>query len=112
MANGDRLTNGHWHLDKRVPISLILAIMIQTGSFIWFMSALNSDVEGLERRTARMETRSAQVEANVVANTTSVAVFNENLVHFRKTQDRMEASLERMENMLDAMAIEHERDRP
>lgn len=109
MANGE--PNNNWHLDKRVPITLIVAIMLQTGSFIWFMSGLNSDVEGLERRTQRMEVRNTMLEANVSANTTSVAVFNENLVHFRQTQDRMEASLQRMEDMLDAMALEHERNR-
>ena len=109
MANG--ASNGHWHLDKRVPITLIVAIMIQTGSFIWFMSALNSDVEGLERRTQRIETRNTMMEANVSANTTSVAVFNENLVHFRQTQERMEASLTRMEDMLDDMALEYQRNK-
>ena len=51
------------------------------------------------------------MEANVSANTTSVAVFNENLVHFRQTQERMEASLTRMEDMLDDMALEYQRNK-
>jgi hypothetical protein len=40
----------HWHLDKRVPIALILTIAIQTGGFIWWASDVNARVAQLERQ--------------------------------------------------------------
>lgn len=40
----ERVRDG-WHLDKRVPLGLIFAIIIQTGTFIWFMSDLANEVE-------------------------------------------------------------------
>lgn len=38
-----------WHLDKRVPITLIFAIFIQTASAFWWASQMESRVEVLER---------------------------------------------------------------
>jgi hypothetical protein len=40
----------HWHLDRRVPIALIIAIAVQTGGFIWWASDLNARVTHVERQ--------------------------------------------------------------
>ena len=42
---------GHsrWHLDKRVPIAFIAAIVMQTFMFGWIASAFNARVEGIEQ---------------------------------------------------------------
>lgn len=46
MSDSERQNSGQsWHLDKRVPISLIFALIIQTGTFIWFLSDLRNDVD-------------------------------------------------------------------
>lgn len=34
-----------WHLSKAVPVSFVLAILIQTVALIWFVATLSSDVE-------------------------------------------------------------------
>jgi hypothetical protein len=39
----------HWHLDKRVPIALILAIILQTAGLVWWASSLSERVNSLER---------------------------------------------------------------
>jgi hypothetical protein len=39
-----------WHLDRRVPIALILALFAQTGSFIWWASGINQRVSALEEK--------------------------------------------------------------
>ena len=38
-----------WHLDKKVPIALILAICVQTAGIIWFAAGLFYRVEALEK---------------------------------------------------------------
>ena len=48
MTDGD--DNTKWHLDRRVPIALILTIAIQTGSGIWWAAGVNARVEQLERQ--------------------------------------------------------------
>ena len=37
-----------WHLDKRVPIALILAILLQTGGGFWWASNITTRVDRLE----------------------------------------------------------------
>ncbi|HEV7285965.1 MAG TPA: hypothetical protein VGN75_14010 [Kaistia sp.] len=37
-----------WHLDKKVPLALIVTILIQTGVAIWFMGALSQRVTNIE----------------------------------------------------------------
>ncbi|WP_439150813.1 hypothetical protein [Sulfitobacter sp.] len=34
----------NWHLDKRVPVALILALLAQFATGAWFLSGLASDV--------------------------------------------------------------------
>ncbi|GIK50367.1 MAG: hypothetical protein BroJett013_30640 [Alphaproteobacteria bacterium] len=38
-----------WHLDKRVPIALIAAIMTQAAGVVWWGSQLATRVDVLER---------------------------------------------------------------
>lgn len=48
MSDDDK----QWHLDKRVPIALIVTIAIQTGGIIWWSASLNERVNYLERSAA------------------------------------------------------------
>lgn len=45
-----------WHLDKRVPIALILAIGMQTFMGVWFLSALDQRVLSLEQTRTSQNT--------------------------------------------------------
>jgi len=40
----------HWHLDKRVPLALILVIALQTFGVGWWASSTDSRVSVLEKR--------------------------------------------------------------
>ena len=64
-----------WHLDKRVPIGLIGAVLVQTISFVWFISKIDSRVSSLESgavmqrdRDDRQDRASADAAANVRAD--------------------------------------------
>lgn len=52
-----------WHLDKKVPIAMIVTIVLQTGAFVWFAARLDHRVEALERSEAR-QTTTAPVQAD------------------------------------------------
>lgn len=43
----------HWHLDKRVPIALIFAILVQTAAIFMWVGALSSRVSELEIKANR-----------------------------------------------------------
>lgn len=44
----DRRIKEHWHLDKRVPLALMLALIAQTGSVIWWASGIDYRIGRLE----------------------------------------------------------------
>lgn len=37
-----------WHLDKKVPIALIVTIILQTGVFIWWAARIDFRTQALE----------------------------------------------------------------
>ena len=46
----DNLISRHWHLDKKVPILLILTIFLQTGGFFWWAASQTEKVSVLKER--------------------------------------------------------------
>lgn len=49
----DMTSDTRWHLDKRVPIALIVTILVQTGGALWWAASVSERVNTLER--AQME---------------------------------------------------------
>ena len=37
-----------WHLDKRVPVTLVVVILLQTGAAIWWAASINARVAAAE----------------------------------------------------------------
>jgi hypothetical protein len=60
----------HWHLDKRVPIALIVTIVLQTGGIVWWAASMSERISYLERRetaTAPQADRLTRVEVQIEA---------------------------------------------
>lgn len=65
-----------WHLDKRVPIALIVTLMIQTGGVVWWGATASERLNALERkadavapqaeRLARVETKLESVQDGIL----------------------------------------------
>jgi len=49
-----------WHLDKKVPIALIIAMLTQFAGVIWFIGQLAKDIELLKADTAVLHQRDTQ----------------------------------------------------
>jgi hypothetical protein len=45
------VTDKAWHLDKRVPISLILTIVFQGATILWWASGVTRDIADLKKAT-------------------------------------------------------------
>lgn len=64
----------HWHLDKRVPISIIVALAVQSAAILWWAATLEARVGTLEvamdansdtsERLTRIEVILERVERN------------------------------------------------
>lgn len=74
------LADSGWHLDKKVPIALIGAIILQTGTGVWFAAGLHWRLTALEGRKD-LNDRMVRVEQVVATNT--------------RTLERIERLLER-----------------
>lgn len=49
-----------WHLDRRIPIALILAIIGQTAGAVWWASTISGTVADHARRVGLLETGKAE----------------------------------------------------
>src|SRR3546814_5575656 len=44
----------NWHLDRRVPLALILALTVQTGGIVWWAATLQANGEALQTRVEKL----------------------------------------------------------
>lgn len=76
-----------WHLDKKVPLSLIFTILLQTIAVVWFGAKMDSRVETLERSDLRHEK--------------DIEKFSQYHEESRDRMSRIETGVARIESKLD-----------
>lgn len=54
----------HWHLDKKVPISIIVALFVQFSGGVWFMAKMESRVVANESRMIALESIAAAAKTS------------------------------------------------
>ena len=80
-----------WHLDRKVTLALILAIIFQAGAVIYAAGQITRDVEDSKNRITKLE--SEQAKANALSER---VVRVETLVEgVKSTVDRIEQKMER-----------------
>lgn len=47
-----------WQLDKHVPVAVILAVVVQTGSILWWGAKVDSRVAAIEEHIRKEEIKS------------------------------------------------------
>lgn len=83
-----------WHLDKRVPISLIAAVALQTLTFVWLLATMNTKIDATIARTAQLESVVAERYQIIHQNSTGIAVANESLKNVQQSLVRIEKKLD------------------
>ncbi len=78
-----------WHLSKSVPVTLIVAIVLQTISLVWYVSSLDSAVKNNARDLVRQETRIGTIEKTVQSQAVSLGRIDENIKAIRNLVERM-----------------------
>ena len=81
--------NESWHLSKSVPISFILAILMQTIALVWYVSSLDSNVEANTREIARHELRLMELEKLTQSQAVMLGRIDENINSIRKSVEAM-----------------------
>lgn len=54
-----------WHLDKKVPLSLIFAMLVQAGMVILAITDIKKDVEILKAQSAMQVTRDVRQDSDM-----------------------------------------------
>lgn len=78
----DRESMGEWHLDKRVPVAMILAILVQTFGFGFWLATQNARIDRLEEFARDNKTVTADV-----------SVMNQRLLNIEQSLRRIEFSI-------------------
>ncbi len=55
--NGEQILNDSWHLDRKVPLTLIFAMLVQAGMVIWAVADIKKEVELLKAQTMMQRDR-------------------------------------------------------
>ena len=79
-------SNNSWHLDKKVPLSLIFAMLIQAAMVIWAVADIKKDVEILKSRVATQQDRDDRQDKTL-----------------EEVVSRLQTQLERMDGKLDRL---------
>ena len=82
-----------WHLDKKVPISLIVLILVQTSAFIWWAATMDTRVTQLEasRANASQQEDLLQIQANQV--NTRLSNLETRFNYFETAQSEMKSDI-------------------
>jgi len=54
VADDENIPSG-WHLDKRVPVSIILVLLFQFTGGVWIAATMNGDIAHNRQEIARVE---------------------------------------------------------
>jgi len=82
------VADNQWHLSKSVPVTFILAIVMQTIALVWFVASLDSEIESNTRELVRHETRLIALEASVQAQAVAMGRIDENIKAIKNMMER------------------------
>ena len=85
----DPTPDNQWHLDKKVPLSLIFAMLVQAAMVIWAIADIKKDVEVLKAAMVQQIDRDNRQDR---AGAEAVALVREDL---REVKSMLQKLLER-----------------
>lgn len=80
-----------WHLDKKVPIVMIMALGIHLGGSVWFFRGLVAELEETRRRVGALELARASERVSE-----RLAVVEAQTSDVKATTLRIEANVQRL----------------
>ena len=83
-----------WHLDKKVPITIIIVLILQFVGMLWFAAKLDSKVE-------EQATRLTKTEAQISVIDREAREFGNRIVRIEEKTSSMLTILQRVEQLID-----------
>ena len=78
-----------WHLSKSVPITFIVAVIMQTVALVWYVSTLDASIKQNARDITKHETRLETLEKTVQSQAVTLGRIDENLKAIRDLVEQM-----------------------
>lgn len=85
-----------WHLDRKVPITIILTILIQTFGLVWWASKMDSRVGSLEDGARKGDALHAITESKLE----TLRGDRDRLVRMETQLEGIQRSIQRLESRL------------
>lgn len=81
-----------WHLDRRIPLALILTILLQCGLILWWGSGVTHDIVQLKQDVGSLKSEAKATAAAMV----DLATVKNDIGHMSKAQERLQQSVDRL----------------
>lgn len=82
-----------WHLDKRVPISLIVLILSQSALATWWAADMTQRMEQIERRQEAAGERSEAADRTIARQSQEIAVLSEAVANTNRNLERVNGEI-------------------
>lgn len=84
----------HWTLDRKVPVAIIFAMIVQVLGYVWFAAKQDARLDDLDRRTGRTETQITQMDREA-------RLVGDRLIRLEEKSANILAVVTRVERALD-----------
>lgn len=89
-----------WQVDRRIPLTLVFMVVVQTGAFVWSAAKLSSDVNNLRETTVRLESQINKLTEKFETKQETFATkeeLNRLYIQHQSDYDKIEARLQSVE---------------
>jgi TolA-binding protein len=91
----DAVASDDWHLDKRVPITLILALLAQTAGMVWWAASISGRVDVNSRDIQVAQTEMQIMRAAAQTQAVQLGRIEEQITGLRGDISRLTTAIER-----------------
>jgi hypothetical protein len=84
-----------WHLDKKVTVTLILALLANAGASVWWAARMDAAVQDSQKRIEKLETSTTFMGTQQAAVFERLARIDEGIKYQSETLKEVKAALER-----------------
>lgn len=96
----DKEITGQWHLDKRVPLALIFAIMANIATTIWWAASLSSAVDQDRANIEMLRNEMLNQQKNGQHNTERIIRIEAAIESLTKTVEQEAMSIRDLRQMM------------
>jgi hypothetical protein len=97
------LSNEAWHIEKKIPIGLIITVVAQTVGIVWFAATLTSRVSDLERVRIVYDNRIKEVDGRIDKAIEAQTKIDLRLVRVEERADSTLAAVNKIDQKVDQL---------